>query len=72
MLRACCLLVCSRAWRPAPRYASARAPLLHGSQWRGLARAGPTHDGQPLTAGVLGRKLEELGARAQAMQQVQL
>jgi hypothetical protein len=27
------------------------------------------HDGQVLSAGVLSRKLEELGARAQAMQQ---
>ncbi len=56
--------------RPASLCAGVCAPHVHGGhQWRGLARAGPMHDGQVLSAGVLSRKLEELGARAQAMQQ---
>lgn len=75
MLRSCCVRVWSHVCRP-PRPASLCAGecaphVFGGRQWRGLARAGPMHDGQVLSAGVLSRKLEELGARAQAMQQVQ-
>ena len=56
--------------RPATRFSGVGTPLVHaGRLWRGLARAGPVHDGQVLSAGVLSRKLEELSVRTTGMQQ---
>ena len=74
MLRTCSARLWShlcRQPRPAARVAGLCAPPVHaGRRWRGLARAGPVHEGQVLSAGVLSRKLEELSVRTTGMQQV--
>ena len=71
MLRMCSARLLGHVCRQPARVPGVCTPQLHaGCQWRGLARAGPLHDGQVLSAAVLSRKLEELSARTTGMQQV--
>ena len=63
---------CIRLPQPPPRCCGALAAWAAAPAHpaRALTRASAAHDGQFQSAGVLGRRLEELAVRVRAMQQV--
>lgn len=75
MLRACTVLRNGMAWLHHAGHASRALPvhappLRRGRTWSSLVHASTGPDGQPLSAGVLARRLYELDSRVKSMQKV--